>query len=296
MASGETGIGCGALLLLVLVGLLWGLLPYILSVLLVAGLLALAIGLVSGVLNERNRGSLRRIAANAERRFLGDICLVEGGYGELTGVGVAPANPARNGLRFSLRLRLLEASDRGEAGSTAALQLRDIQMELPVPADQLEALASTGAFGRFLQGRGITMVNDLSVEARATRAALQCLKERDWAEASQTRLAEMVHSTRATLAKAAGNELLEPAIPQLQQALSSFQTEQEKLRRHHRESDRMLRKLHDFLSVPEQIRPILSFDLEGLFDPARLRDLQASFEEVVTLNDSYRALSRERIV
>lgn len=57
----------------------------------------------------------------------------------------------------------------------------------------------------------------------------------------------------------------------------------------------MLRKLHDFLSVPEQIRPILNFDLEGLFDPSRLQDLRASFEEVVPLNDSYRALSRDRI-
>ena len=105
----------------------------------------------------------------------------------------------------------------------------------------------------------------------------------------------MVRSTRATLAKAGGNELLEPAIPQLQQALSSFQAEHEKLRRHHQESEAMLRKLHDFLSVPETIRPILTFDLEGLFDPSRLQDLRESFEEVVTLNNSYRALSRDRI-
>ena len=58
----------------------------------------------------------------------------------------------------------------------------------------------------------------------------------------------------------------------------------------------MLRKLHDFLSVPEAIRPILNFDLDSLFDPSRLKDLEASFEEVVQLNEAYRTLSRDRII
>lgn len=272
------------------------LLPYILGFLLVVGVLALATALLAGVLNDRNRGRLRRIAANAEQRFAGDICRLEEGYAQLQAIALAPPEPTLSGLRLQLQLRLLEPAERVEAPGDLPLQLRTQERELPVAADQLESLASSGEFGRFLRARGINMVNDLSVEARATRAALQCLKERDWAEASQERLEEMVRSTRATLAKAPGNELLEPAIPQLQQALSSFQAEREKLGRHRRESEAMLRKLHNFLSVPEQIRPILNFDQEGLFDPARLQDLRASFEEVVTLNDSYRALSRERIV
>lgn len=106
----------------------------------------------------------------------------------------------------------------------------------------------------------------------------------------------MIEATRATLAKAAGNELLEPSIPQLRQALSTFEGERQKLHLHRREAEAMLRKLHDFLTVPQEIRPILHFDLDDLFDPGRLEALQASFEEVVTLNDSYRELSRERLV
>lgn len=298
MASRESGCGCGcaALLLLALVGLLLPLLPYILGAVLVMGLLAGVIALVSGVLNEQHRQRLRRIAANAERRFAGDICRIEGSYGQLQAIGVASALPVGPPLRLSLQLRLLEPAPQDEPQAATALQLHDCRRDMTVTPGQLETLASSGEFGRFLRSQGITMINDLSVEARATRAAFQCLQERDWAETSQARLAEIVDSTRATLAKAGGNELLEPSIPLLQQALSNFLAEQKKLRRHRQESEVMLRKLHDFLSVPEQIRPILSFDLEGLFDPSRLQDLRASFEEVVTLNDSYRDLSRERLV
>jgi hypothetical protein len=32
---------------------------------------------------------------------------------------------------------------------------------------------------------------------------------------------------------------------------------------------RMLGKLHHFLGLPKKLRPILNFDLAGLFDPAR---------------------------
>jgi hypothetical protein len=53
----------------------------------------------------------------------------------------------------------------------------------------------------------------------------------------------------------------------------------------------MLGKLHDYLSVPEAIRPILEFDLDQLFDPHRLADLEQSFTEVVQLNDAFRQLA-----
>ena len=53
----------------------------------------------------------------------------------------------------------------------------------------------------------------------------------------------------------------------------------------------MLRKLHDFLGVPDGIRPILNFDLDQLFDPQRLKDLEQSFSEVVLLNDAFRELA-----
>jgi hypothetical protein len=47
---------------------------------------------------------------------------------------------------------------------------------------------------------------------------------------------------------AKGNELLEPSIPQLQQALLTLEDEQERLSSYLKESLSMLRKLNEFLS------------------------------------------------
>jgi hypothetical protein len=57
----------------------------------------------------------------------------------------------------------------------------------------------------------------------------------------------------------------------------------------------MLRKLYDFLSVPDRIRPILNFDLGQLYDPQRFAALEQSFSEVVLLNDTFRELSRDAL-
>jgi hypothetical protein len=94
-----------------------------------------------------------------------------------------------------------------------------------------------------------------------------------------------------TLAKARDNELLEASIPQLQEAQSAFAAEEPRLRQARDSADSMLGKLHDYLSVPEAIRPILEFDLDQLFDPHRLADLEQSFTEVVQLNDAFRQLA-----
>jgi hypothetical protein len=134
-------------------------------------------------------------------------------------------------------------------------------------------------------------VNDLSVEARATQAAIECLREISWTEGAIEKLTELLASTRRTLAKARGNELLEPSIPQLQQALAAFDAEENKLR----QARAIARKLVDFLSVPEAIRPILSFDLDQLVDPGRLAALEQSFQEVVLLNDTFRELSARKL-
>jgi hypothetical protein len=57
----------------------------------------------------------------------------------------------------------------------------------------------------------------------------------------------------------------------------------------------MLHKLHDFLTVPEEIRPIISFDLDQLFDPQRFSALEQSFTDVVLLNEAFQELSRDAL-
>lgn len=297
MASSNDGCGCGLLLALFGLGLFLAYWPlFLAAALLVISVLALA-GLAGAWGNSRQRLRLQGVADAAQRRFAGDICRLGERHALLEAIVPEPFGaPASTGPpRLTLQLQILEEQS-PEGGDLQQLEVRQERRGLPIPPAEMGALASMSAFARFLERQGIVMVNDLAVEAKATRAALQCARERHWAQTSQQTLQQLITSTRSTLAKARGNELLEPSIPQLQQALRAFEEERSKLQQHAQQSDAMLRKLHDFLSVPDSIRPILNFDLDSLFDPSRLKDLEASFEEVVQLNEAYHALSRDRII
>lgn len=227
---------------------------------------------------------LEAIAAAADRRFAGDVFRFGDRYGRITRVQVAGL-PGQG--RFQVLSELLEEDAEG-------IRLRPQSQQLTPPAD-LAPLASSRGIGRFLAGEGIDEVGDLAVEARATQAAIECLRESEWTAGALERLEQLIHSTSRTLAKAAGNELLQPSIPQLQAALEAFSAEERKLREAGEEAGRMLRKLMDFLSVPEELRPILNFDLDQLFDPQRLQGLEQSFQEVVLINDTFRDLSHDRL-
>jgi hypothetical protein len=77
--------------------------------------------------------------------------------------------------------------------------------------------------------------------------------------------------------------------------LNAFNGEREKLQQANRNAGEMLRKLHDFLSVPAGIRPILNFDFDQLFDPQRFSALEQSFTDVVLLNEAFQELSRDAL-
>ena len=273
--------GWGGLLLvggLVVALIYW---KIVLSLLLVVGIVAGLITLAQALRVAR----LRSIAGTAQRRFAGDVCRIDERFALVEAID--SEGNARQ-ARLLLHIATIEPRD----GALALV--RHVQRLTP-PAD-LRCIASNLSFADFLEGQGITMVNDLAVEAKATQAAITCLREAEWARQSLQTMAELIGSTRDTLAKAQGNELLEPAIPQLEEALAAFSREENKLAGHQQDAARMLGKLHDFLSVPEALRPILNFDLDGLFDPARRRDLEASFQEVVSLNQAFGELSRDRLI
>ncbi|MFY7696215.1 MAG: hypothetical protein ACOVQK_07685, partial [Cyanobium sp.] len=139
----------------------------------------------------------------------------------------------------------------------------------------------------------------LSVEAKAVRAAMEALRDRDRTQRALARLAELQTDVDATLALAPGNELLQPSVPQLEQARERFAAEESRLRQAQISTDTLLRKLHDFLQVPENIQPILNFDLDALLaeldDPTRFSELEALFSEVVELNAIYRQLEGEKL-
>jgi hypothetical protein len=279
-SNANSATGCGALL--ALVGLLV-VIAYWRFFLLVAVAVG-AVLLVASLVRQQTLRRLRLIAAAAHRRFAGNVFRFGDRYGVIEAIQVAvPPAP------LALEVQSLELEE-----EDGVVRLSTTHRRLPPPAD-LSQLAGNSAIARFLAAAAITEVNDLSVEARATQAAIECLREISWTEGAIEKLTELLGSTRRTLAKARGNELLEPSIPQLQKALAAFDAEESKLRQARADARAMARKLVDFLSDPEAIRPILSFDLEQLVDPGRLAALEQSFQEVVLLNDTFRELSARKL-
>lgn len=147
-----------------------------------------------------------------------------------------------------------------------------------------------------LERTGIELIGELSVEAKAMRTALQCVEEMLWSSRALEDLQQMGRDAEHTITIAPGNELLEPAIPQLLEAKANVEREIELIQNAVRESSAMLNDLGEFLSVPASIRPVLNFDPTTRHRPKRLQELQASFEEVVLLNQVYRDLSENKLI
>ena len=276
----QQNVGCGMVLVLIGLGLIVTFWQVVLALLLLVGLVWFVVNIMAAL----SLAKLNTILEAADQRFSGDVCHLSDGYAIIEQI-----QSQRKAGQTSVHVLTARISN-ADAGFT--LQ-RDQQVLTP-PSD-LNTISSNLAFSRYLEYQGIEMVNDLSVEAKATKAAMTCLQEAEWARKSLGEIKDLIRSAKDTLAKAQGNELLEPSIPQLQEALSAFRAEGQKLNNYLDESVSMLRKLSDFLSVPEAIRPILSFNLDDLFDPSRFKELESSFEEVVTLNDVFHELSRNKL-
>ena len=269
--------GCGTLLALVALGLV---LAYW-QVFVIAGLVILAIVAVVYALLQQNHRQLQALVDDADRRVSQVPCQVKERFGVIHSLKLASR------LRVKVSCCILTSN-----GKT--LDTEQVFISLSPPAERLQLRSASGVTN-WLRGGGIAQLADLTVECNAVKAAMECLRERSWTNEALAKLDGLRTSLIDTLAKAKGNELLEGAIPQLQQGLDAFNGEREKLQQANRNAAEMLRKLHDFLSVPASIRPILTFDLDQLFDPQRFSDLEQSFSEVVLLNDAFRQLSEDRL-
>jgi hypothetical protein len=272
--------GCGALLALMAFGFV---LAYW-HVFLAAGLVVLAIAAVVYAVKQQNHLQLKALVVAADRRVRQDPCQVREQFGVIEGVTLAG----------DLMTPRIDVTCRMIPSAASGIESEEIRVSLSPPGEQSQLSTAKGV-ADWLRSGGITQIADLSVEAKAVRAAMECLRELEWTTGALTKLNGLRSSVIDTLAKAAGNELIESAIPQLQQALSAFNEERTKLQGANQSAGEMLRKLHDFLSIPDGIRPILNFDLDQLFDSQRLAALEQSFSEVVLLNDAFRQLSKDAL-
>mgnify|MGYP003345613937 CR=1 FL=1 len=79
-------------------------------------------------------------------------------------------------------------------------------------------------------------------------------------------------------------------MPRLLRARQAFERERDQLTAYLDEAQTLLRKLVDFLGVPESLRPAIDFDETDMLDPHRRQELQESFQSVVELNTAYEGL------
>lgn len=279
MAQQNTGCGCGTLIALLALGFV---LAYW-QAFLVAALLILAIAAMVYAVLLQNQQQLHALVDAADRRVRQAPCKIQGSFGVIQSIQLAGSLQA---LRVDVHCSTLCAK-----GSAVAAE--EVCLSLSPPAERQQLRTGSGVI-TWLRCGGVILLDELSVEAKAAAAAMECLRERSWTNKALADLDDLRRSVLDTLAKAEGNELLESAIPQLQHALDAFKGEREKLQEANRNAAEMLRKLYDFLSVPEGIRPILTFDVDQLFDPQRFSALEQSFADVVLLNDAFRQLSDDR--
>ncbi|MEB3333332.1 MAG: hypothetical protein VKI83_12660 [Synechococcaceae cyanobacterium] len=251
---------------------------------LMAGLLILAIVAVVYALLLQNHRQLQALVEAADRRVREAPCQVKENFGVIQSLKLAGDLQTP---RVDVRCRTITSNGK-------KLTTEEVCISLSLPAER-QQLRTGGGVAKWLRGGGITQLQDLCVESKAVKAAMECLREWSWTNEAVGKIDGLRTSVIDTLGKAKGNELLEGSIPQLQQALEAFDGEREKLQQANRNASEMLRKLHDFLNVPAEVRPILNFDFDQLFDPQRFSALEQSFTDVVLLNDAFRQLSEDRL-
>jgi len=269
---------------LTVAGLLLGLMllavqPWLLLALVLVGLVGWALLFVWG---SSYRGRLEQLVARMGAELANSPCRYRDQLGVLEGAAV-------RGSLFSPKVVIVLPL------FAAGSDWRRMPVEVLVlpPPRALSRFTGARAWEPYLKAAGITLLAELSVEAKATTAAVDCMRQARWSEGALERLEALLGPLLRTLENAYDNELLQPSIPQLQKARVAFEEEEQKLQEALAGSLAMLENLREFLTVPEAIRPILNFDLDGLLDPQQFNDVRRSYEEVVVLQESYRQLLEE---
>lgn len=287
VAMGQPGGRNGLLLVLGLsfAGIFWQVSLILALVGLALAVTGLAFWLLATPLRRQQRLALQSLVAAADERYRHDPCRFQGGFGTIQAVQLSEAAQ-------------IEVLCRTLADTSDGLALTNHRIPL-AGGNAFDPPRTPRQVGTLMESKGLTLLGDLSVEAKAVRATMEALRERELTERTLNRLAELQSDVDTTLALAPGNELLQPSLPQLEQARERFAAEESRLRSALENTDAILRKLHDFLLVPENIQPILSFDLDEVLakleDPTRFSELEELFSEVVELNAIYRELEGEKL-
>lgn len=288
--NGESLAGCITILILLVLLALW---QYVLLLALVGGIgygLFRLIRTYSRLYRDQQHDHLSwrlgKTVRSSGQALAGRLCRYREQYYLIDAVHAAASGTDQAQIHLSTR-GLRESAGRVSAAKGV--------LQFEGPADWHILRQSQSLIG-FLEAAGLELVDEISVEGKALRASLDCLEQADWARSALKRLSALEADVRSTLAKASGNALLEPSIPQLQEALEACGGQRSRLTTHIDTSIDTSKKLFDYLAVPVAVRSIINFDIDTLIDFSGFKDLEDSFNEVVAINDAFRELNRDRII
>lgn len=289
-SSSDSLVGCFTILILLVMLALW---QYTLLLALLGGIgygLFRLIRAYSRLYHDHQHDHLAwrlgKTVRSSGQGLIGCLCCYREHYYLIDAVSSAPSGADRAWIRLSTRAL-------SESAGVVSAAKGVLQFEGP---RDCRLLRQSRGLISFLGEAGLELVDEISVEGKALRASFDCLEQAVWARGALKQISALEADIVSTLAKASGNELLEPSIPRLQETLETCDGQRSKLAQHIQVSAAAAKKLYDFLDVPEGVRSIINFDLDSLIDFSAFRDLEDSFNEVVAINDAFRELNRDRIV
>ena len=171
-----SGAGCGCLLSLIALGFLLAYWPLFL----VLALLFLVIVGVTSAVMEQNKRQLQVLVEFANQRVRNDACQVQTFFGVIHSISLAGDLAAP---RLDIRCWML-------VDNAGQLEGEDRRISLSPPAERQQLRTGSG-IRRWLAAGGITLLEDLSVEAKATKAAMECLRERAWTQDALSKMGEL---------------------------------------------------------------------------------------------------------
>lgn len=234
-----------------------------------------AVGVIAYLIKAYNQQATAVGAQQWNQKYSNSICSYGDHHGSIIGLTTTSQGIAAT-------ISFLE-----QDGNLISLVNRDISLRVSPRAGFL----SLEDLEKCVHDSGIELTNELSVEFSAMQTALSCIEERCWSAKALEDLHQMCSDINKTLAIAEGNELLEPAIPQLRSAKDRFEEQIMLIQNAVETSRQILQDLSEFLSIPAAIRPVLSFEQAKVNQTRQLMDLKTSYENVISLNDIYRDLS-----
>ena len=155
------GIGCGGLLALLALGFVLAFWHFFL----IAAVLVAAIAAVVYAALLHNQQQLKLLMQQVEQRFRHDPCMVQQRFGAIDSLNVA-------GDLYTPRINVV-CRTVGSDSNYRHSSVISTSISPPVERSRLQAASGVTTW---LQSAGISLLDDLSVEAKAVRAAMATLK------------------------------------------------------------------------------------------------------------------------